>query len=339
MWRRPVLQIVNSAGKDILPGLAGLWLECTITDNAGSESDEAELTCVGPPSRFGLPTEATKYTILGGWADEGPVLQGVYTVQKINLRGSPDEGDRITVHLRAADYVDKLKAHGSRHYDEGTLGDLIRKVAKEAGLSASIAQEIASIKVPYQLRWQQSPIDFLTEIGERYGALIKPAGGRLVALKRGSGKSAGGQSLETITIKRRGRYSYDIETEPRPNVGHVGAAWRDPKSGKRKIEKAKTDRDGPIFMLQHLFKSQTEARAAAKAEAFERGNNSGTGHFDGPGLPRAKAEAPVVVSGFGWPIDGRWKAESVVKRWTALGGFETTVNVKAGSERKDKKTG
>jgi hypothetical protein len=337
MWRRPVLQIVNSAGKDILPGLAGLWLECTVTDNAGDESDDAELVCVGPPSRFGLPAEGTKFTILGGWADEGPVLQGVYTVQKIVLRGTPDEGDRISIKLRTADYVEKLKAHGSRHYDEGTLGELVGKVAKEVGLQPAVAAEIASIRLPYQLRWKQSPIDFLRDIGRRYGAAIKPAGGRLVALKRGSGQSAGGSALETITIKRRGRYGYEIETEPRPNAGHVAAAWRDGKTGRRKIAKEKTGREGPIYMIQHLFRSEAEATKAAAAEAYERGNNSGSGHFDGPGLPRAKAEAPVVVSGFGWPIDGRWKADSVVKKWTALGGFETTVHVKAGDEKKNKK--
>jgi hypothetical protein len=265
------------------------------------------------------------------------VLQGVYTVQKISLRGSPEEGDKISVKLRAADYVDKLKAHGSRHYDDGTFGELVKKVAKEAGLEAAIAPEVASIALPYQLRWQQSPIDFLTEIGARYGVLIKPAGGRLVALKRGAGKSASGQPLETILIKRRASYGYEIETEPRPNVGHVAASWHDAKSGKRKIVKEQTGRDGPIFILPHQHKSEAEAKASAKAEAYERGNNSGSGHFDSPGLPRAKAEAPVIVSGFGWPIDGRWKAESVTKRWTAQGGFETIVSVKAGTERKDKK--
>lgn len=339
MWRRPVLQILNGGGRDILPGLTGLWIECTVTDNAGAESDEAEITCVGPPSRFGLPSAGAKYPILGGWADEGPVLQGVYTAQTISLRGSPEEGDRIAIKLRAADYIDKLKAHGSRHYDDGTFGDLVRKVAKEVGLEAAVASEIASIRLPYQLRWSQSPIDFLRDIGRRYGAVIKPAGGKLVALKRGSGQSASGLALDAITIQRRGGYGYEIETEPRPNVGHVAAAWHDGKSGRRKLVKKTTGRDGPIFAIPHLFASEEEAKAAAEAESYERGNNSGSGHFDSPGLPRARAEAPVIVTGFGWPLDGRWKAESVTKRWTAQGGFETTVAVKAGSERKDKQAG
>ncbi|MBY6241600.1 phage late control D family protein, partial [Methylosinus sp. Sm6] len=309
-----------------------------VTDGAGEESDGAEISCVGPPSRFGLPGKGAKYTILGGWADEGPVLQGVYTVQTITLRGSPEEGDRIAIKLRAADYIDRLKAHGSRHYDEGSFGELVGKVAKEAGLEAAVSPEIGAIKLPYQLRWSQSPIDFLRDIGRRYGAVVKPAGGKLIVLKRGSGQSASGLALEPIVIKRRGGFGYEIETEPRPEVGHVAAAWHDGKSGRRKLVKRSTGRDGPIFVTPHLFSSEAEAQAAADAEAYERSNNSGSGHFDSPGLPRARAEAPVIVSGYGWPIDGQWKAETLTKRWTAQGGFETTVNVKAGQERKDKQT-
>jgi phage protein D len=337
MWRRPVLQIVNGGGRDILPGLSGLWLSCRVTEKAGDESDEAEILCVGPPSRFGLPGRGETFIILGGWRDEGPVMQGRFTVQKITMAGDPDSGDTIAISLRAADYVDKLKAHGSKHYDDKTFGDLVRDVAQEAGLEASVDEEIGKIKIPYALRWQQSPIDFLREHGERIGALVKPAGGKLMAVKRGSGKSASGKALSPITIQRRRAFGYSIETEARPEHGHVAAAWH--KDGKRKMVKEKTGRDGPIYTLPHPYQSEDDAKKAAKAEAYEQGVNSGTGHFDSPGLPHAHAEAPVTASGFGWPIDGRWKAEEVVKEWSSTGGFVTTVSVSAGDEGKGKKNG
>jgi phage protein D len=337
MWRRPVLQIINAGGTNVLPGLSGLWKSCHVREQAGDESDTAEIVCVGPPLKFGLPKKGAEFTILGGWQDEGPVMQGKFTVQKINLRGEAETGEEISIQLRAADYVDKLKAHGTKHYDQETFGGIVKDLAKRAGLEAVVDEDLAKIKVPYRLWFNQSIIDFATELAEEHGARVKSAGGKLIAVKRGAGKSAGGGQFTPIEIRRRRGFAYDIEIEPRPEVGSVAASWHDEKTGKRKVAKHKTGRDGPIHMLPHPFRSEDEAKTAAESEAYEMGNNSGTGHFENPGLPHAHAEAPVTVSGFGFPIDGRWKAEGVEKVWDAEGGFTTTVEVKAGDDQKGKK--
>jgi hypothetical protein len=336
MWRRPVLQIVNGGGKNILPGLAGLWKSCHVREQAGDESDTAEIVCVGPPAKFGMPKRGDEFTILGGWEDEGPVDQGKFTVQKIICVGDPDTGDEIRIQLRAADYVDKLKAHGKKHFDNETFGGIIKDLAKRAGLEAVVDSDLSKIKVPYRLWWNQSIIDFATELAEEHGARVKPAGGKLIAVKRGAGKSASGRQLTPIEIRRRRVFGYEVEIEPRPEVGNVAASWHDEKSGKRKVVKHKTGRKGPIHMLPHPYRSEEEAKGAAESEAYEMGNNSGTGRFECPGLPHAHAEAPVNVSGFGHPLDGGWKAESVEKVWDAEGGFMTTVEVKAGQDQKGK---
>jgi phage protein D len=334
-WREPVLEIMNGGGRNILPGLAGLWLSCTVTETAEGESDTAEIVCVGPPSKFGVPGRGEEFHIRGGWKDEGAVDQGRFTVQKITMEGEAESGDRILISLRAADYVDKLKAQGSKHYDDKTFGELVEDIAQEVGLEAEVDDEIAKIKIPYALRWQQSPIDFLTEHAEHVGALVKPADRKLIAVKRGSGKSVSGKTLTPIEIVRRKVWAYEIEVEPRPEFGDVAAPWH--KDGLRKLAKEKTGRKGPVRTLAHPYKSEEDAKRAARAEAYELGNNTGSGTFDGPGLPHAHAEAAVNVSGFGWPIDGRWKAEQVVKVWDSRGGFVTTVSVKAGEDRKGQK--
>lgn len=148
-------------------------------------------------------------------------MQGEFTVQKIVCGGDPEEGDRITIHLRAADYVDKLKAHASKHYDDKTYGDIIEDVAKQAGPEAGVDSDVAKIKAPYRLRGNQSHIDFATELSEEVGAICKPAGGKLIAVKRGGGKSASGKNLTPIEIRRRKGFAYEIEIEPHPKVGEV----------------------------------------------------------------------------------------------------------------------
>lgn len=225
----------------------------------------------------------------------------------------------------------------SSHNGEATFGDLVRKEAKAAGLKALVDPVLDRLKLGYRLRWDQSPIDFLNEVADDVGATIKPAGGKLVAMKRGGGTTGGGKALEPIVIRRRRSFGYDVDIEPRPEAGHVAAAWQDEKTGRRRLTKVPTGRDGPIVILPHPYRSEIEAREAAKSQAYERGNNSGSGYFESPGLPRARAEAPVIASGFGGFIDGRWKAESVEKVITVQGAFTTTVNIAAGDEKKGQK--
>lgn len=337
MWRRPLLQVVNGGGRNLMSQIKGIWLEVKVTDNAGQESDKATILCLGPPGRFGIPKRDEEFEILMGWADEGLISQGRFKFQKANARGGPEEGERISLDFKAADFVDNLKKSGRKHYDENTtFGDLVKKEANAAGLDAVVDPALASMKLGYRLRWDQSPIDFLNEVAEDVGGTIKPAGGKLVAMKRGGGTTGGGQNLEPILIRKRGRYAYDVDIEPRPEAGSVAAAWHDEKTGRR-LTKVPTGRDGPIVTLPHPYRSEIEAREAAKSQAYERGNNSGSGYFESPGLPRARAEAPVIASGFGGFIDGRWKAESVEKVITVQGGFVSTVNITAGDEKKGQK--
>jgi len=338
MWRRPLLRVATGGGLDLMGKLKGVWLEVKVTDNAGQESDTATILCLGPPSRFPIPKRGDEFDIYMGWADEGLVHQGRYSFQKANGRGDPEGGERVSLDFKAADFVDKLKASGRQDYDENTtFGDLMRKEAKRAGLPAVVDPALDKVKLGYRLRWDQSPIDFLNEVADDVGATVKPAGGKLVAMKRGGGTTGSGQALSPILIRRRRGFGYDIDIEPRPEAGSVAASYQDSKTGRRKLTKVKTGRDGPIVVLPHPFRSEIEAREASQANAYERGNNSGSGHFESPGLPHARAEAPVIVSGYGAPIDGRWKAESVEKIITVSGGFLTTVNVGAGDEKKGEK--
>jgi uncharacterized protein len=199
--------------------------------------------------------------------------------------------------------------------------------------------EIAAARFEYRLRWDQSPIDFATEVAEEIGATVKPAGGKLVVMKRGGSKSGSGQDLAPIRIERRRCYDYDIEVDPRTDFGNVATSYHDPKSGRRKLVKQPTGREGPYFVAPHLYRSEIDAREAAEAQAYALGHNSGSGHFEVPGLPDAWAEAPVNAEGFGFPIDGAWKCESLDLTITSRGGFSTTVNVKAGTEEKGKSKG
>jgi uncharacterized protein len=335
MWGTPILKVINGdSGVDILPKLAGIWKSVKVVDNEGTESDSAELTCIYD-AKVALPKKGQKYLVWMGWQGSGVVLQGQYTVQSYSRRGDPESGHELIIKLRAGDFVDKLKAKGREHFDEGTtFGDLMERMAKKAGASAEVDPSLKTVKLPYKLWWDQSIIDFLTEAADEIGGTVKPAGGKLIARKRDAENSAGGKPLKDILIRHDRSYGYDIEIEPRPEFGSVAASWHDEKSGRRKVVKEKTGRDGPVHIIKKQHANEEEAKKAAKAEAYDLGARSGSGSFECPGQAEAFAGAKAIASGYGPDIDGVWKAESVSKEVTADGGFKMTVTVSAGKEKK-----
>lgn len=340
MYARPILRAIKEGGSgaNIFAGPLGQRLvSVTVSDQRGQESDAATIVLADPGRRLPLPRKGEKYRIYMGWEMlTGPVLQGLYEVQTIGLGGGADAVELMTIQLRAADFIEGLKAVVRQHFDENTtVGKLFGDVARQAGLSGAVVPaDLAGLKLGYRLCWDQSRMDFATQIAGEIGARAKPAGGKLVVMKSGSGQSGGGKDLQVINVRKRQGYSWNVEIEPRPVYGHVAAAWLDPKTGRRQLVKQATGKTGPYHILPHPYVSEDAAKKAAEAEAYELGNNSGTGFFERPGHPFARAEAVVNASEYGAGIDGRWQCESVESTVTADGGYRTTVNVGAGKEVK-----
>ncbi len=334
MYRIPVVQLIGPSNNDVIPALGAAFQSISWEDGSGKKTDKATLTIVGPPSQSTLPARDAQYTLLAGWQDIGPILQGIYKVQSLAPRGDEEEGDLIEVTLKAADFVDNLKQHGHKHYDAGqTFGQIVQAEAQDAGLSASVDPSLASIVMDYQLKWSRSPVDFLHELCELVGGSLKLGGGQILVMKRGAGTSASGQALPAINLVKTSGYGYNCTLEPRTQHGQIAAAYID-QNGQRQLAQTPTGLAGPVYVLPHPYKSQSEAQNAGKTEAYERGNNTFSGTFESPGLPTARAEAPVTLSGYGWPIDGPCKAEHVRSQIGSDGSYMTTVEVKSGNQDK-----
>lgn len=230
---------------------------------------------------------------------------------------------------RAATMTGDIKALGSRHWDDATLGDILEETAKAGGLRLAIDPDLARIRLPYTLRWEASPSDFATRLVGEYGGAVKPDGEKLAVVKKGSGKGAGGAALPVIRVQRLGCNGWHIEGDPRPRPGEVRSAWQDPKTGRRKLANANTGRKGPAHTLIHPRASEAEADAAAEAQARDTNMLSGGGFFRVPFNPAHVAGAQVIASGFGEGVDGTWPSESIETTWAKGTPTLSTINVTA----------
>lgn len=315
--RIPYLQVFGPSGRDLVPGLGEALLSVTLSEQEGGESDECIITVSDKAPFNRLPPKGTKYNVTAGWQDgHDGTIGGLFSFETFRKSGDPEDGRTIELVCRAADFLDKMKQADSKHYDEesgfGTAGKIFEALAKEGGVSAIVDPEIAKIKIPYRLRWNQSAIDFASELADDLGVVAKPQMGQLVVRDRAAGKSASGKSLSPLIVDLDLVYDYDFDVDPRPQHKDVSIPWIDVSEGRAKqvIEAAKGQFARAALM--HPAPSEEEAKAAAKAAGKAMNQAEGSGSISMAGTGRAMAGAPVTIKNGGADIEALdWEVGAV----------------------------
>ena len=326
--KTPIFQLFKGSTNPI-GSMGPFFLGASLTDEVGLKNDQLTLTLNDNVRQLPLPKKDDLLIVRAGYKETGVRMMGAFKVQGWGTGWEGGGPEVMTMTARAVTFTGEVKAAGTKHFDETTLGDVLRDTAKAAGLSLAIDPDLASIEIPYALRWEASPIDFALRLASEYGAIVKPGGQKLSVIKRGSGKGAEGQQLPIIQVTRAGSSGWHIEGEPRPQQGEVAASYQDLRTGRRKIAKQGTGRQGPTHSLIHPRSSEGAAKAAAEAKKSELNMLSGSGFFVVEFDPSYSAGAKVVASGFGEGIDGTWPSERISTTWQKGSAVLSTIDVTA----------
>ena len=297
--RKPIVQVNGQGGSDLIPGWGPALTRVSFTDNDGGEADEIEIEFAVEAPFQSPPAEGTRYQLLYGWSTGGLRDAGEFTFQSAALGGDADGGYLLTIVARSADFVEADKTADSEHFDEMTAGEIFQKLASGAGKPAIVHPSIASIKVPYRLRHQQSALGFAQDLADELGATLKLAGGKWLLPTRGSGQTASGSPMPPIAIDFSQVLSFDLSSEGRPKFKDVNAAWFDPDAGIAKVEQAASIGKSALHYFLHPSASAEEAKTRSKAEAKELERATISGSLTVEGDEGAMAGAPVKLSGFG----------------------------------------
>jgi phage protein D len=314
-------------GKEVAGIFYSRLISATIRDEAGQSSDMCTIVLDDARNELAVPREKARIEISLGFRETGLVDRGTYELQNVEFEGG-DDGERLILQGKAADLRRKLKGSGRKAYENTTLGEVARDIARGQGMTALVDRDLDGIRIAFEPRIDQSDIDFLTRLGDEFGAVVKPAGDKLVVAKRGSRKTVSGLDLPLIVIRKDECISWQIAPDGRTAYGKVKAHWVDQKTGKRRFEAYETGLDGPDYILPEALPDQDRAMRAAEAEGMRLTSCTGNGSFRLYGRPDAQAEALVQAVGFRDGIAGLWRAEAVEDVFDE-DGYTTTVQVTA----------
>lgn len=296
--RKPIVQVIGQTGTDLVPGWGSSLTRISITDNEGSDADEIEMEFSVSPPFQAPPAEGTKYRVFYGW-DAGRLRDaGLFTSQKPRLSGDADGGALLTIGARSADFIDADKEADSEHFDDTTAGAIFTSLAARAGKSAIVHPSVASVSIPYRLRFQQSAVGFAQALADELGGALKLAGGKWLVSVKGGGETASGGQMPAIVVSFDEAINFDLESDGHPKFKTVDARWFDAGLGVNALASASGIGSAARAFFLHPAPSEKEAASRAKAEALELARMSVTGSVEIIGRVDAMAGAPVDLDGF-----------------------------------------
>ena len=310
-------------GQDATAKMRDRLLRLTVTDEAGNDSDAVEIELDNRDGALALPRTGAELRVFLGWQGAGLTDMGLYVVDEIRTSGMPRT---LVIAAKAADMRASFKAPKTRSWHDTTLGDLVATIAGEQGLEPVVAAELAGVPVPHLDQTGESDMALLSRLARQYGAVAKPAYGKLIFVPRGQAKAASGRELPTVslsygagdisgwgtTIAERGRY------------GAVTAHWHDKAAAERKS--VTVGGDEPTMTLPTSYPTEAEAKAAAEAKLAGLMRGAAKLSLDGPGRVDLFAEGRLVVAGLDAAADGEWGITRVEHTLVKGGGLTFTLD-------------
>ena len=173
-------------GNDVTALLKDRLISLSIVDEAGVKSDTAVIVIDDRDYRVELPKVGALLEISLGFKETGLITLGTYTVDEISGEGPVD---KMTIKAKAADMLSGIRAPKTRNWDDVTLEDIVVTIASEHDLTPAVSDSLKAHFYKYLAQTSESDLNLLTRLAHDLDATAKPAGGALVFVKRGIGKT------------------------------------------------------------------------------------------------------------------------------------------------------
>lgn len=308
---------------DVTTAIAARLSSLRLTDKPGLEADELEIVIEDGNGRVALPRRGVTLSLALGWAGAALIDKGTFTVDEVGHDGPPDA---ITITARSADFQGSLKEQREAAYDATTLGAVLETIAARHDLAPAIHADLAAVAVAHLDQTNESDANFLTRLGQDYGAVATIKAGRLVFVPAGRGLTASGKALAAVTIRRKDgdRHSFRAADREGTTTG-VKAKWHDLPTGTAR--EALAGEEGTTKTLKRIYGSRAEAQAAADAAWKKRKRSAHEFRVTlALGAPEIIASAPVAFEGWRAEIAAiDWITGEITHTLDASGGFTTEV--------------
>jgi Phage protein D len=322
---------VTVGGKDVTDKLRPRLSRLVMTSTRGGQADELELELDDTDGKLDLPDDGAELRAMIGFESSGVQLQGTYTVDDVEHRGTPD---MLHITSRSAKLATGINTRKERSWSNTTVGHLIEVIAGENGLTPKVSAKLAAIAVD-QIDQTESDIAMLKRLGGMWDAVATVKDGNLLFMPIGEASTVSGKVLPVATITRGAGDNHRYLKSKQKAYTGVRARWHD--QDKAQGRSVLAGDKGHVKTLRGQFATEADAKREAEAEKarMARGAASFELHL-AVGRPDLMPEMQVKLSGWKPKIDGvEWIVTKVVHTVDASGGYTTSIELENKAARTD----
>ncbi|MDR5868105.1 phage late control D family protein [Halomonas koreensis] len=319
-YRRPGYRI-TLGGTDITPRVNGRLIRLTLREQRGLEADQLDIVLADHDGALALPRRGAELAVAFGWHDEGLIDKGLFTVDEVQHSGTPD---RLTIRARSTDLRGELPGKRTQSWHRHTLAEIVDTIAQRHGLAPVVGGSLADTRLEHIDQTDESDLNFLTRLGERFDAIAAIKSGRLLFTQAGEAQTASGLAMPGVTLARRDGDQHRYSTTDRDAYTGVKAFWNDTDGAERQSVLTGSDENAKQMRPTHA--SEADALDAARAEW--RRIQRGLAEFEltmAHGRADVLPESPLRVSGFKPEIDATPWLVTEVEHSLGDSGFGTRV--------------
>jgi hypothetical protein len=299
--------VANDA--DITAAMQERFINLRMTDETGYLSDTAEVRLADNNllNPIIIPPTGAELRLYLGYDGQSQDM-GLFVCDEWEAGGWPGY---LVIRGRAAIYEKtpagkvSLTTQKSRTWKNGmTINQVVTQIAGEHGMKPGVAKSLASVALHEYHQSDESDLNFLLRLAKVYDAIVKPAGGVLMFLKRGESLTTSGVAIPKVTISVEQVARWRVEHTRKENAGSVVAYWHEKRAGKR--HEVTVGSGDPVHRIKHYFKTQDAAQASVKAEYDKRKRGGKRLHLVCQGSPLLMAEGVLVLDSFRAGLPTEW---------------------------------
>ncbi|MGL4753744.1 MAG: contractile injection system protein, VgrG/Pvc8 family [Aeromonadaceae bacterium] len=316
---------IEANGSDITNLIKDRFIDLTVTDAAGEDSDTFSLTLDNRDDK--LEFQATGDTLRIWIGLEGDALtdKGTYTIDEWT-EGLED--GVVEVSGKASNMKATLKTQKTRTHEGITLGALTAKIAGEHGYSSAVHADLAGIHLGHLNQTGESDMNLLTRLCRDHGAFMKVTDGVMTVLPSDKAQTASGASLPVFVIDDPTESSGRVTLQERGSFGAVTVSYFD-ASAQQTVNVTVKGKDpkAPTTQLKGSYRNADEAGAAALAHINKAQRGKAVMSLDRPLTPGIIAPGKVRVTGHRKSANGEWFVDSATHTVGSSGASSTSLSL------------
>lgn len=310
-------------------------LSLTYTDHLSDQSDELQVTFEDSERKWintWFPTQGDELKVQLGYLGETLVNLGAFEIDEIEWQHSKTSGSVVSLKALGTGISKANRTLKPKAYENTTLADIVRKVAKNLGLK--VTGTVANIPIKRVTQYQERDVEFLTRLAHEYHHSFKIVGKTLVFTTMESlEQREPAVSLDlsqVISVQLRDRIKdavKKVEAVGLDNGEKKAVKAEKTHQSKRPSKKQAKAANGDTLKIVTRGESQAQMDARANAALAEQTDDQQAGNITLIGNPKLVAGNTILLTGFGF-FSGKYLIKSARHNYSKGQGYTTSLEVR-----------